>query len=102
MRLDVPFERAIAISLLQIVASHRTYIFRSVTWEKGGTDKKPGAKGRGEKKIKLVQAVAHDIEDYFDAHQKEVVRGLRLLQEAAANMDLGARLFKEADKGGWV
>jgi Ca2+-binding EF-hand superfamily protein len=88
LRLDVPFERAVAISLLQIVAIHRTYIFSRVVYQRGN----------GKKQLKLVQGISKDSEQYFDDHQKHVIKGLRLIQEAAQNVELGTRLFREADR----
>jgi hypothetical protein len=88
LRMEVPFERAVAISLLQIVAIHRTYIFSRVQYERGN----------GKKQLKLVQGISRDNETYFDDHQKHVIKGLRLIQEAAENVELGRRLFREADR----
>ena len=49
-------------------------------------------------KLRLVQAISRDRELFFDDEQKSIVSGLRLLQEAASNVELGTKLFYEADE----
>ena len=43
--------------------------------------------------------MARDLEQFFDEHQKNVIKGLRFLQEAAQNTELGTKLFRDADTG---
>ena len=50
-------------------------------------------------KLQLVQSMATDAEKYFDSYQAGVMAGLRLLKEAASNIELGIKLFTEADEG---
>lgn len=89
LSLDEPYERGIALSLLQIIASHQRLIFTSSAYEKGGRPSK----------LQLVQQMGDDAEHYFDSYQTSVIEGLRLLQRAAANWELGTKLFEEADAG---
>jgi hypothetical protein len=76
---------------MQLIASHSTYIFTNVYYE---SEKVKSTL------LKLVQSIAKDRENYFDDDQKEVVRKLRMLKDAASNMELGKQMFLEADADG--
>lgn len=91
LHLDQPFHRAVAFHLLQTVATHSTLIFADISYEA------PGSGGRATK-LKLVQSVSTDREKYFDEEQRHILKGLRLLLEAASNAALGTKLFYEADE----
>ena len=92
--LSKPFERAIAFSVLQVVASHSTYITVKTSYQEVGA--KPGSFGRKEE-IKLVQNIAKDKVFYFDDHQRALLQGLQTLQAAASDEEKGKQLFEEAD-----
>jgi hypothetical protein len=86
--LSEPFHRAVAFHLMQIVATHSTLIFSECTYE---------LPGRKADKLKLVQALSKDREQYFDEEQQNIIKGLRLLAAAASSTELGTKLFYEAD-----
>jgi Ca2+-binding EF-hand superfamily protein/Ran GTPase-activating protein (RanGAP) involved in mRNA processing and transport len=92
--LSKPFERAIAFSVLQVVASHSTNIIAKASYQE------PSAKAgafASKQELQFEQTVAKDKEIYFDGHQKALLEGLRTLQEAASDEDRGKELFEEAD-----
>lgn len=90
LNLSEPFHRAVAFHLLQTVATHSTLIFSNFMYE-------PPSGGKATK-LQLVQSLSTDRENYFDEEQKNVLKGLRLLLEAASNSALGTKLFYEADE----
>jgi len=100
------FERAVAFSVLQVVASHSSYIVAKAQFQEDKTnyDVRNGAsvvkKFGNKEEISLVQGVANDKEDYFDADQKAIVMGLRTMLDAASNTEKGKKLFAEADLDG--
>lgn len=83
LELEKPFDRAVAFHLLNIVATHSTLIFDEVRYN--------------DKPLKLIQSISKDREQYFDEEQKNVVKGLRMLRDAASSVELGTKLFYEAD-----
>lgn len=88
LRLDRPFDRAVAFHLLHIVATHNSYIFQTSTYELEKGNPQP---------LKLIQGVAKDREVSFDEDQKKNLAGLRLVVQAASNTQLANELFFEAD-----
>ena len=101
--LSKPFERAVAFSVLQVVASHSSYIIPKAHFQEDRTnyDARKGAtvvkKFGPKEELQFVQGVATDKEDYFDDEQRMIVKGLRTLLEAAGNTEKGKKLFAEAD-----
>ncbi|RYH24941.1 hypothetical protein EON65_16165 [archaeon] len=88
LKLDRPFDRAVAFHLLHIVATHNSYIFQTSTYELEKGNPQP---------LKLVQGIAKDREVSFDEDQKKNLAGLRLVVQAASNTQLANELFFEAD-----
>lgn len=84
LKMDVEFDRAVAMSILQIVASHSSYIFQSVYYE---------LPGQASKRLKLVQAISKEKEKYFDENQKAVVFGLKKMLEASSSVEAGKLLI---------
>jgi ribosomal protein L12E/L44/L45/RPP1/RPP2 len=91
LHLNQPFHRAVAFHLLQTVATHSTLIFADFSYEA------PGSNGRATK-MKMVQSMSKDREKYFDEEQRHILKGLRLMLDAASNSALGTKLFYEADE----
>jgi Ca2+-binding EF-hand superfamily protein len=104
--LTIPFERAVAFSLLQVVASHSSYIIAKSSFQEDKTnyDVKKGVKivkkFGSKEEIQLFQGLANDKEDYFDDDQRSIVNGLRMILAAASNSEKGKELFEEADLDG--
>lgn len=104
--LTKPFERAVAFSVLQVVASHSSYVVAKAQFQEDKTnyDVRKGAtvvkKFGPKEELNLVQGLANDKEDYFDEDQKAVVKGLRTMLDAASNTEKGKKLFAEADLDG--
>jgi Ca2+-binding EF-hand superfamily protein len=86
--LKEPFHRAIAFHLLQVIASHATYIFEYFTYENG----------HSKEQLKLVQSIATDREQYLNSEQKQLLSGLKVILNASQNLQLAQELFYEADE----
>ncbi len=104
--MSLPFERAVAFSLLQVVASHSSYIIAKSSFQEDRTnyDVRKGTsvvKKFGPKEdIIFAQGLANDKEDFFDEEQHAVVDGLRTILAAASDHKKGQVLFEEADIDG--
>eukprot|EP01038_Epipyxis_sp_PR26KG_P006330 gene6330-8716_t len=94
LNLDKPYDRAVAFHVLHVVATHSTFILVKSEYEAPGV-----AVGRGEC-LELVQIMMSDKEQFFDEEQANILKGLRFLQKAAANEQLGTKLFYQADTDG--
>ena len=94
LRLNKPFERAVAFTVLQICASHPSYILKNVSYESAveGT--------RSTEKLNLVSSVSRDKEQYYNHDDRQRLVGLRRLKAAASNTDEARRLFLESDIDG--
>jgi hypothetical protein len=136
LTLSRPFERGVALLLLNTVATHSTLIFQSIEYSSredevskdfnfkiaaaaslkskqrndGAEDSAnapnkllragtTGTKTRREK-LSLKISIAKDREQYFDDAQLALLHGMRLLQQASSNRELGRKLFYEADADG--
>lgn len=97
--LSQPFQRAVAFSILQTVAAHSTCIIQKIALQAlRDTEKKTAFPVYlKEEKLELVQSVASDKEEYFDASQRHALQSLRLLEAAAADVSKATALFYEAD-----
>ena len=84
------FDRSVAFHLMQLIATHSTYIFTNCFHEVNGKSNP----------LKLVSSVATDRERFFDDEQKETIKKLRLLKDAASNQEMGKLMFLEADADG--
>lgn len=101
--LSDPFERAVSLVLLHLVASHHTYIFDKVEYEppKAWSGKGPKPKGGGKREtITLESAVSMQRMQYFDESQQRVYDGLQRLIACASNVELAMQLFQEKDADG--
>lgn len=84
------FERAVAILLLNIVASHHTYIFESVSLQE-----KPSSK---RVPIELVSVFSDEKKDYFDEATKNHYESLLRIVAASNDIKYAVRLFQETDE----
>jgi Ran GTPase-activating protein (RanGAP) involved in mRNA processing and transport len=80
LKMENEFDRAVAMSILQIVASHSSYIFQSIYYE---------LPGNSSKRLKLVQAISKEKENYFDENQKAIVLGLKKMLDASSSVEAG-------------
>lgn len=92
LNLSKPFDRAIAFSVLQVVASHSTNIIVKASFQEAN-----GASFGSKQELSFEQSVATDKELYFDEGQRVLLDGLRTLQDAASDEERGKLLFEEAD-----
>jgi len=87
LKLSDPYERSIALSLLQIVAAHSHYIFAKVVFEDPG-HRKPET-------LKLTQAISREKVNFFTQEQNSLLQALTTMEKAASNIDFAAAIFKE-------
>lgn len=92
LRLDVPFERAAALFLLNLVACHHTFIFTQF-------DCDPLCTGKYES-IDLVPFLHADKQAHFDESQQEVLETLQGLLAACADRNMAQEFFNEVDEDG--
>jgi hypothetical protein len=100
LHLSQPFERAIAFHLLQIIASHATYIFEYF-YHEADSHKKGGNGGGGggkKEKLTLIQSISKDREQYLNSEQLQYLSGLKTIYNASTNLKLAEKLFYEADE----
>lgn len=95
--LSKAFHRAVAFSVLQIVAAHSTCVIQKATFANVREGRGPLVSFAKEEKLELMLSVASDKEQYFDEEQKAVLAGLRLLEAAASDVTKATQLFHEAD-----
>ncbi len=112
--LGVPFERAIAFKMLQILATHSSYELAMLRYDppaaasrsKAGSASSASSADRKERvvrgDIKLVRSFASTKVQYMDKAQLRVMEALKRVARAAKDLSLAAKLFGEYDADGSV
>jgi hypothetical protein len=90
--LSNPFDRAVAIFLLNLVACHHTFIFTRFD-----VDHSPTNNGKFEP-VELVPYLCADKEMYFDERQIDVKDTLEGLLEACSDREMAKEFFDEVDE----
>ena len=78
------FERAVAFSVLQIAATHGTYIIAAAAYNG--------------QKLSLVPVMSRDREQYFSDRERTTQAGLQRALDAASNEEKARQLFLQADR----
>jgi Ca2+-binding EF-hand superfamily protein/Ran GTPase-activating protein (RanGAP) involved in mRNA processing and transport len=112
LRLDDPYERAICLKLLSVVANHSTYEFNKILYSPPVREKVPesakkapasdaySSKTRAATKkipVSLVQSVLRDVTVQHDDDKIKLITALKAIQKATSDPDRVERLFKEYD-----
>lgn len=116
LSMEDPFERAVLMILLHMIASHHTYHFsqfehhlptRGGKGGKGGSNSAGGSRGRNNQasvgRVRLfnvVQSFNDDKVKHFDEGQMRMWENLKRIQAAASDFTQAITLFSEIDKDG--
>ena len=93
LRLDEPFDRAIALFLMCLLAAHQTYFIAQSEWYDDET--------KTWVNLGLAEHVIVDFENTrLDAEQLSIIESLRVVKSAASNITKALELFKEIDQDG--
>jgi hypothetical protein len=88
LNLENPYERAVAFTLLHLVANHATFIFVTTEYEP--------IKGASKQNLNLFQTtLTGEKEKYFDKRQKKIVKGLCDMRDAAGDREKGVQVSLE-------
>ena len=102
LQLSNPFERAISLMLLRMVAFHRSCVFTHVEYDSTGTafNSKPqvvkGNKKCITKKLNLISSY-YNIEHLLNDHQRAVATKMRQLIVSATDAVQASKLFEDVD-----
>lgn len=103
--LSKPYERAIALQICQLVATHHSYVFKYFNYEPNPPALKDrdwdtldcSKKGRP---VDIIQMKTGVDEATMDKHERDTVQKLRALKDAATDMFRASSLFQEVDVDG--
>jgi Ran GTPase-activating protein (RanGAP) involved in mRNA processing and transport len=96
--LEDPFQRAIAIRLLNTVATTPQYKFNKFQYQK---PRAPRAKGKTESRdIRLVASTSNEKLQHLSETNKEILKSLKSVQGAVGNLKEARRLFEKYDIDG--
>ena len=84
------YDRAVAFTLLTLVANHPTIIVSSASYQ-SSRNSKP-------EKLDLVQVRLYDKEEFLDEEQRNVLMNLHKLQECAKDIGNVEKMFREFDE----
>lgn len=87
IHLDRPFERSVALFVLNLVASHQTYVISHSSWYDDVN--------KVTENLNLVQRVREN--NRLDSDQRQTVDRLRSIQTVANDINLAVKLFNDVD-----
>ena len=104
-----PYERAILLNLLHLIATHPSYVFRYFNYDQNPVGGKNYSSPKDYQDIDmkskgvpvdLTQIVVASDEGLMDEYEKDTVKKLRSLKESASDIFLATKLFQEVDVDG--
>ena len=96
LELSKPFERAIALLLLQLVVGHHTYIFENFEYEEVTDGKRSGRRDQ----IQLIPYRDTSKMQYFDDKQRKIEHGFKSIIDACSNIENAINFFNAVDLDG--